>query len=311
MQAQQSAVSGHAADSVLLSEQTDGNYRVCRYLVKNPGDVAYKVLYRINLATLNATFDGNRQELDLLDAFFGDLMNDTLMHVKSVTITGYSSPDGPLAFNRALAAKRAQDFKSYVDQKYGLSHKYSVAVHSVAEDWEMCRDLVEQMAVPDKQYVLNVIDGSGSPDQKEAALKKRVAAWNYMKANVLPPLRRVDMTIGYGEGTIVEIRTMMQTPTPVPEVAPQACDTCACMVVDDSITGIIVEIPESRQQMREMKKTGREVDQMIDHNAREAEKIAKKDLREARKIAKKEAKAAKKAEKMAKKTYKGLQKMEY
>ena len=61
-----------------------------------------------------------------------------------MTITGYSSPDGPLKFNEALAAKRAGDFKAYVDRKYDFSKKYKVTVNSVAEDWETCRALVAQ-----------------------------------------------------------------------------------------------------------------------------------------------------------------------
>ncbi len=309
-----------AADSVFLSEQTDGDYMVRRYMLQNQDDEAYKVLYRINLATLNATLNGNQAELNQLNDFLKNLVGDTLRHVKSIAITGYSSPDGPLAFNRTLAAKRAQDFKNYVDKKYDLSKKFHVTTSSVAEDWETCRAMVEQMAVPDKQYVLNTIDGDWSSEQKETALKKQPAAWNYLKNNILPLLRRVDMTINYEEGQIVEVRTMIPQPTPAPASAPvaQGCDSCQCVVVDESITGIIVEMPETeheyRKQMREerhdVKKAGREIDQVVNHDARDAEKIAKKDLREARKIAKKEAKAAKKAEKMAKKTYKEIEDME-
>ena len=35
------------------------------------------------------------------------------------------------------------------------------------------------------------------------------AAWSYLKKNVLPPLRRVELTIGYGAGSVVEQRTMI------------------------------------------------------------------------------------------------------
>ena len=42
------------------------------------------------------------------------------MQVKSVTITGYASPDGPLALNERLAKNRAQSLKNYVDEQFGL-----------------------------------------------------------------------------------------------------------------------------------------------------------------------------------------------
>lgn len=314
-----SAVPAPAADTVMLSETTDGDYLVRRFIVKRPGDTGYSVRYQINLAKLSSTLDGNSRELGDLDAFVGNLMKDTLMKVKSVEITGYSSPDGPLKFNETLARNRAQDFKNYVDKKYGFSKKYDVTIHAVAEDWEMCRALVVQSPVPDKHSVLNIIDGSQSSDAKELALKKMPSAWEYMKKNILPPLRRVELTINYGEGSVVEQRTMIPKPKPAPqpETASQPCEPCGCEVIDESITGIIVEMPgsdvdykkEVREAEREIRQGVRDADHLSKKEIREAKRIAREQDRAARKIAKKEAKAAKAAEKAAKKTYRDLEKM--
>ena len=188
-----SAVPAPAADTVMLSEATDGDYIVRRFLVKRQGDTDYSIRYQINLASLSAALDGNSRELDGLNAFVDNLMRDTLMHVKSVEITGYSSPDGPRAFNETLARNRAQDFKSYVDKKYGFSKKYDVTLNSVAEDWEMCRALVAQSPVPDKQAVLGILDGKQSSDAKELALKKIPAAWEYMIKHILQILFGTDI----------------------------------------------------------------------------------------------------------------------
>ena len=304
-----SAVPAPAADTVLLSETTDGDYIVRRFIVKSRGDADYSIRYQINLATLNATLNGNSQELDGLNAFAGNLAKDSLRQVCAVTITGYSSPDGPLKFNEALAAK------AYVDKKYDFSKKYDVTVNSVAEDWETCRALVAQSSMPDRQSVLNVIDGKQSPDQKEMALKKMPAAWNYLKKNVLPKLRRVELTIGYGAGNIVEQRTMIPKPKPAPQPQP-AQPAEPYVVVDEQVNGIIVEMPdeheykkEMREESREVKKEARAAEKLAKKEAREAQKIVRQQEKAAKKIAKKEAKAAKKAEKAAKKTYKELEKM--
>lgn len=311
-----SAAPAPAADTVMLSETTDGDYLVRRFIVKRPGDTGYSVRYQINLAKLSSTLDGNSRELGDLDNFVGNLMKDTLMKVKSVEITGYSSPDGPLKFNETLARNRAQDFKNYVDKKYGFSKKYDVTLNAVAEDWEMCRALVAQSSVPDKQSVLNIIDGKQSSDAKELALKKMPSAWEYMKKNILPPLRRVELTINYGEGSVVEQRTMIPRPKPAPQPEP-ACEPCGCEVIDESITGIIVEMPgsdvdykkEVREAEREIRHDVRDADHLSKKEIREAKKIAREQDRAARKIAKKEAKAAKAAEKAAKKSYRDLEKM--
>ena len=310
-----SAVPAPAADTVMLSEATDGDYIVRRFLVKRQGDTDYSIRYQINLASLSAALDGNSRELDGLNAFVDNLMRDTLMNVKSVEITGYSSPDGPRAFNETLARNRARDFKSYVDKKYGFSKKYDVTLNSVAEDWEMCRTLVAQSSVPDKQAVLGILDGRQSPDQKELALKKMTAAWDYMKENILPPLRRVELTIDYKVNSIVEQRMLISKPKPQP--APQPAQPAEpYVVVDEQVNGIIVEMPneheykkEVREESREARKEARAAERLAKREAREAQKIVRQQERAAKKIAKKEAKAAKKAEKAARKTYKELEKM--
>ncbi len=308
-----SAVPAPAADTVLLSETTDGDYIVRRFIVQSRDDADYSIRYQINLATLNTGLNGNPQELDGLNAFVDDLVKDTLRRVCAVTITGYASPDGPLKFNEALAAKRASDFKAYVDRKYDFSNKYKVTVHSVAENWEACRALVAQSSMPDRQSVLNIIDGKQSPCQKEAALKKMPAAWNCLKNNVLPKMRRVELTIGYGAGNIVEQRTMIPRPAPQPQPAQPAEPY---VVVDEQVNGLIVEMPgeheygkEMREESREMKKEAKAAERRARKEAREAQKIVRQQERTAQKIARKEAKAAKKAEKAARKTYEELEKM--
>ena len=161
----------------------------------------------------------------------------------------------------------------------------------------------------------NVIDGKQSSDQKELALKKMPAAWSYLKKNVLPKLRRVELTIGYGAGSIVEQRTMIPKPKPAPQPQP-AQPAEPYVVVDEQVNGIIVEMPdrheykkEVREESREVKKEARAAERLAKKEAREAQKIVRQQEKAAKKIAKKEAKAAKKAEKAAKKTYKELEKM--
>lgn len=294
----------------MLSEQIDGDYIVRRFLLKRQGDAEYSVRYLINLATLNATLNGNPKELGELNSFVQELMQDSLIRVSKVKITGYASPDGPVSFNETLARNRARNFRNFVDRKYGFSKKYDVEVSSVAEDWEMCRELVAQSSVPDKQAVLAIFDTSRSPEQKEVELKKIPAAWDYMARNILPPLRRVELVIDYNRDEVVVERMLIPCPTPAPEPAPEpdrCCNPCNCIVIDEAITGLIVEMPETeadyRREMRqidgEIQSEVNAVERMAKREAREAKRLAREELREVRKIAKKEAKAAKKAGKMA------------
>lgn len=296
-----------AVDTVMLSERVDGDYLVRTYRIQRMGDVDYSIRYRISVAKLNAALNGNTAALEDLNGFVNGLMQDTTKKVRGVVITGYASPDGPAAYNEKLAMQRATDFKNYVDRKYGFSQKYAVTVKSVADDWSMCRSAVSTSSIPDRAWVLQILDGTQSADAKEQALKRNAGVWNYLAREILPPMRRVEVMIDYDTSQIVEQRTLIQRPKPAPKPAP-AQDY---VVVEENVNGVIVEMPEKefREEKREMKQEDKAAARVAKREAREAAKIARAQEKAAKRIAKKEAKAAKKAAKAAKKTYKDLEKM--
>ena len=282
---------------MLLSETTDGDYLVRRYMIHNSGDSGYTVRYQINLAKLAPALDNNTHQLDRLGSFVDQLMRDTLMHIKAVTVTGYSSPDGPVAFNEALANKRARDFKQYLDRQYNFSSHYDVALRAVAEDWEMCRALVVQSDIPNKQSVLDVIDSSRAIEAKEQALKQLPASWNYMKQHILPPLRRVELSIDYGGGDIVEVRTRIPRPEPVAIVVEEQTMPCCdcCCVVDEAVSGMLVELPlvgrdfgeydhllrrDMRERGRDWRRDGRRMERFGRAEGRTLDRYAGKEHRE-------------------------------
>ena len=94
---------------------------------------------------------------------------------------------------------------------------------------------------------------------------------------------------------------MIPKPKIAPQPAGQGCEPCGCEVVDESITGIIVEMPGDTDYRKDLREARRE--------AGEARRIAREQERAARKIAREEAQAAKAAAKAGKKTYRELERM--
>lgn len=310
--AAQTPGSGSGVDTTMLSEREEGDYLVRRYLIRGTDDVDYSIRYRISVAKLNAALSGNTQALNELNSFVEGLMRDTTRRVSEVIITGYASPDGSVSYNRELAARRANDFKAYVDAKYDFSQHYRVTVNSEAEDWRATHDAVATSAIPDRTAVLEVIDGSWSPMQKEQALKRMPAAWSYLATRILPPMRRVEVMIGYATERVVEQRTLIPRPAPQPAPAP----TPDYVVVEENVNGVIVEMPDKgavRKEVREethaVKKDSRSAQRLARRDARKAAKIARAEEKAARKIAKKEAKAVKKGARAAAKTARDLEEM--
>ncbi len=243
------------ADSLLLTERNEGDYRVRCYRVEQPAEADYTLLYRINLASLDAKLGENPAELRQMEQFFSTLVGDSLRTVKLISITGYASPDGPDALNERLSKARTDNFTTYGNDHYHLTKHYHLEQSSVAEDWSAVRSAVAQSSMPDRERVLQILDSPASHAQKESELKALPEAWDYLKTKLLPPLRRVEVKVNYSRGSIVEQRTLVAPPVPAPrEVAHTApakpadpCDPCACPLVDEEITGIIVAYPEELQ----------------------------------------------------------------
>lgn len=200
-------------DTVVLATYQEDDYLVKRYLVNVPDDRVsdYSVRYSINVAHLQPNLDENSEALRALSNFIEQTMADTVARISSIAITGYASPDGPYALNERLSTQRAQDFKDYVDSKYNLSARYAVTTLGVAEDWENCRAMIESsLTIPHKDSVMRIINSGVSNDTKEQQLKKMTDTWNFMRTEILPRLRRVDIVINYARGTIVEERTLIE-----------------------------------------------------------------------------------------------------
>lgn len=241
-----STVSRPAADTVMLSETADGDYLVRRYVVNSDKIDGYSIRYLINSARLMPSLNGNPGEIRDLNAFVESLASDSMLRVRSIEIVGYASPDGPRAFNEQLAKRRAQDFRNYVDKKYDLSKRYDVSVKGVAENWNAAVAPVRSSSIQDRQAVLDILGSRDSDQQKELRLKRMTpAVWNYMRETILPPLRRVEMTVHYAQSRYAEQRMLI---VPVVEerevVVEEVCNPCCDVVIDESINGLIVEMDD-------------------------------------------------------------------
>ncbi len=255
MQAQPYTPSQPKIDSVLLSEEREGENLIRRYRVDEAGKSGYTIHYRINRAQVSSQIDKNADELQALEQMLLSLTKDPSLRVHQITVTGYSSPDGPHPFNEQLAQNRTSDFVAYSDKKYQLSHHFPLTTSSVAEDWESCHTMVAESSIPDRDAVLKILDDKHlTADQKEHALKQMPSAWEYLKEQILPHLRRVEVAVNFDRERIVEVRTPIPQPKPAPK--PEAKPTMAqkprtdpcgeCLVVDEAITGFLVEFPEKR-----------------------------------------------------------------
>jgi hypothetical protein len=119
------------------------------------------------------------------------------------------------------------------------------------------------LSIPHKDSVLRIINSAASNDTKEQQLKKMTDTWNFMRTDILPRLRRVDIVINYARGTIVEERTLIEPvleETVVEEVVLPHDSRCAecgvanCACGNDCTcngNGMIIEVDDQLLQMVE------------------------------------------------------------
>lgn len=206
-------------DSVLLSERTEGDYRVRHYQVNEPTKAAYEIHYRINEALLQQSLGENGAELDSLKQLVGHF-RDTLDKLERVRITGYASPDGPASLNAALAKRRAESMQAYLMKQVGTSLHNGIALDSEIASWDAVRAAVANSTIPKREAVLAILDSDTTPMEKQAALKAHPEVWRYMAVHIFPPLRRAEVDICYKQGRIVETRTRIAAPKPAPAPKP-------------------------------------------------------------------------------------------
>ena len=241
--------------------------------------------FAVGKTSVNPEFGRNAAELEKIRRMIDLVQDDKDLTIKRIVIVGYASPEGSLAMNERLSEGRAKALRDYLQSRYPAIPGSLYSIRFGGENWDDLVKAVQTSDMPDKQAVLGILDGKQSSDAKELALKKIPAAWEYMIKHILPPLRRVELTINYGEGSVVEQRTMIPRPKPAPQ---PVCEPCGCEVIDESITGIIVEMPGSdvdyKKELREAKKIVREQERAARKAARQEAKAAKKSYRELEKM---------------------------
>ena len=156
-------------------------------------------LLRINSSVPEESYRGNASAVRSLDS---RLASDSLYaNIGRVRIRAAASPDGPLSFNRSLAAGRAEAMVDYLLSRYPSLPLSRLSVSVVDEDWEGLASFIRRSSQPWKDEALQIVN-SGRADRK-AKLKELYVgeAWEYLRKYCFPLLRKVSLEIDSASGT--------------------------------------------------------------------------------------------------------------
>lgn len=142
----------------VIIRQPDGNGTVPAHAAEQPLDDNMSVWkketlyleYPVNIHRIIPSYGSNPSELARLDKMIGSYWG-------KVKVTAYASPEGPYDNNVFLAQNRAESFKKYVSEHYGI-HIDNISVSFVPEDWDGLRELIAESSYHWKGAALEIID---------------------------------------------------------------------------------------------------------------------------------------------------------
>ena len=153
-----------------LSLPTYATPQVATDNTQNPSQTVM-FYFRFDRSLLEKDYMGNRQSLDTLRSIMTD--SKILSRIDSIVIKASASPEGAFERNQLLARERAKAIKDYLAWQYPELDKAKIHAHSIGENWEGLKQMVEaDTNVPHQQALLNIINSGSNPRNKDIRIRQ-------------------------------------------------------------------------------------------------------------------------------------------
>ncbi|MCD4746322.1 MAG: outer membrane beta-barrel protein [Bacteroidales bacterium] len=187
------------------------------------------IYFLINKHNLNwkLPLNKNQQAIDKITA-----LNEFLAQgweIKDITINAWASPDGEESFNQGLSEKRGETAKKYLADQIkklikqqakeqnidikDLEQDIKYNVNANGEDWNGFIKSIKASGIKDKNIILNVINSQPDITKREQEIRNMTVIYKEIADDILPSLRRAEITITCNEPTKTdeEIATLATT----------------------------------------------------------------------------------------------------
>ena len=139
------------------------------------------------------------EDIVLLKDYIKNVAADPNRQFKTASVSSYASPDGTFALNEKLSEKRGTTADKFIKKEFDKVEAAKAAgffdEKTTAEDWDGFKSEVEKSTLQDKDLILRVLSMYSDPDVREKEIKNMSAAFESLKTDILPRLRRSKMLI--------------------------------------------------------------------------------------------------------------------
>ncbi len=169
----------------------------------------------INQATIRGK-ELKKEEIKALKEFVKEAASQENVEFKGVEISAYASPDGALELNTKLADKRMKNAEKYFARELkkakvgGLEDDGFIMSEATPEDWDGFKTALEASDIEDKELILRVLSMYSDPMVREKEIKNIAAAYEVIKEEILPELRRSKLyvniaIVGYSDEELIAV----------------------------------------------------------------------------------------------------------
>ncbi|MDP4222999.1 MAG: hypothetical protein Q8868_06765 [Bacteroidota bacterium] len=189
---------GVIATSTLVMIHARPVYMKDNYVRIIPESKMAAINYVINQSNIRPT-ELKKDDITLLKQYIAKVPVDPNRQLKGAVVSSYASPDGTLKLNTKLSEKRGVSADKFIKNEF---KKVDAAKAdgffnemTTPEDWEGFKTEVENSNIQDKDLILRVLSMYSDPDVREKEIKNMSAAFEALKTDILPKLRRSKMII--------------------------------------------------------------------------------------------------------------------
>jgi tetratricopeptide (TPR) repeat protein len=154
--------------------------------------------YVINQAEIRST-ELKAEDIALLKEYIKQVNADENRKFKAAEVSSYASPDGPFDLNEKLSGKRGTTADKFIKKEFSTVEAAKTdgffMGKTTAEDWDGFKTELEKSNVQDKDLILRVLSMYSDPAVREKEIKNMSSAYDVLKTDILPKLRRSKLII--------------------------------------------------------------------------------------------------------------------
>jgi Flp pilus assembly protein TadD len=164
-----------------------------KYVRVTPESQAADIKYQINMSDIRST-ELTKDEIKLLKEYIKQVSKDSTRKFKTADISSYASPDGKYDLNEKLSVKRGGTADKFLKKEFDKVEAAKATgffnEKTTAEDWDGFKTELEKSNIQDKDLILRVLSMYSDPDVREKEIKNMATAFEVLKKDILPQLRR-------------------------------------------------------------------------------------------------------------------------